>query len=323
MTILDTIGGWVGHRGSPRVGPTPQAARLDAVSVLLTGRRGRHEAAREFTAAIASGGMDLAGLWSASDDEAGLRPTAAALLLPSPGRASMLLLSPLRGRDAEATYAALAAGCAGSADPSRTLLVQALLERGAANQARALRQAGFDDLADLLFMEREIRPTRDKAPPDPPDLGAGLTTLTWSEDRVDLFARGIESSYTGTLDCPGLLGMRPIHDVMDGHRGSGEFAAHRWLCIVDEMGEPGAVLLMSRLPQRRAHELVYLGVSPAWRGRGIGRRLVEHAAAVAGAERSRSLLLAVDAANDPACRLYRTLDFRTTARKHAMVRATR
>lgn len=334
MTILDTLTQWVGHRGgesagAARVGPTPIAAQLEAVSVLLTGRRGHHEAAREFTATIAQGGMDLSGLWSASEDEAGLRVTAAAVLLPSPGRSAMLLMSPMKGRgggrDCEATRAALAAGCAGAADPAGVAVVQALLERGAAGEARVLRGAGFTDLADLLFMERDLRPAARKESVGLPNVGAGLTVVMWAEERAGLFARGIEASYEGTLDCPGLLGMRPIEDVMAGHRGSGEFEPHRWVCVVDEKGEDEggavAVLLVSRIPQRRAHELVYLGIVPAWRGRGLGRTLVEHAAAVAGAERSRTLLLAVDAANGPACRLYRKHGFRSTARKHAMVRA--
>ena len=80
------------------------------------------------------------------------------------------------------------------------------------------------------------------------------------------------------------------------------------------------VMLLAKLAPRQSVELVYLGVSLAWRGRGLARRMMTVALDDAARCGAVSILLAVDENNAPALRLYRSLSFRPTARKTAMIR---
>ncbi|MEM6393681.1 MAG: GNAT family N-acetyltransferase [Planctomycetota bacterium] len=70
------------------------------------------------------------------------------------------------------------------------------------------------------------------------------------------------------------------------------------------------------------YELVYLGVAKRFRGRGLAGRLLRHGMARVHARGGKRLLLAVDDRNEPAVSLYRSLGFRATARKLAMIRST-
>ena len=66
---------------------------------------------------------------------------------------------------------------------------------------------------------------------------------------------------------------------------------------------------MSHCPDHRSVELVYIGLGPGLRGRGVGRRVLEHAlGAVSGVE-AAEVTCAVDRSNTPALRLYEGLGF--------------
>jgi ribosomal protein S18 acetylase RimI-like enzyme len=67
-------------------------------------------------------------------------------------------------------------------------------------------------------------------------------------------------------------------------------------------------LLLSEALDRDSWEVAYLGLTPAARGRGLGRAALAHALELARRYVPR-LELAVDARNRPACRLYRSAGF--------------
>src|SRR5690348_13385932 len=104
---------------------------------------------------------------------------------------------------------------------------------------------------------------------------------------------------------PELEGLRSLDDVLASHRAGGRFVADRWQ-VGRVRGEPGsaAVLLLSGVPDRDAWEVAYLGLTPPARGRGLGRAVLAHAAALARPHAAR-LELAVDVRNLPAHHLYR------------------
>jgi ribosomal protein S18 acetylase RimI-like enzyme len=66
--------------------------------------------------------------------------------------------------------------------------------------------------------------------------------------------------------------------------------------------------MLSEVPNRDAWEVVYLGLTPAARGRGLGRQAIAHALELARPHTSR-LELAVDIRNHPATRLYDATGF--------------
>ena len=72
--------------------------------------------------------------------------------------------------------------------------------------------------------------------------------------------------------------------------------------------EAASVLLMAEVPGRDVWEVVYLGLTPAARGRGLGRAVLQHALELARTHVSQ-LELAVDCRNTPATRLYQSTGF--------------
>ena len=68
------------------------------------------------------------------------------------------------------------------------------------------------------------------------------------------------------------------------------------------------MILLAATPDRDAWEVVYLGLAPRARGRGLGAQAVAHALELARPHAS-ALELAVDVRNLPAARLYRDAGF--------------
>jgi hypothetical protein len=134
-----------------------------------------------------------------------------------------------------------------------------------------------------------------------------------------LFAQTIFRTYQQSLDCPSLNGLRDMEDVLAGHKSSGEFDPRLWglLCEGDE---PRGVLLLARMQPAEALELVYLGLTPDARGRGIGDLLMGQAMSVASAERAGRLSLAVDSGNTPALKLYYRHGLQRVGAKDALMR---
>ena len=108
---------------------------------------------------------------------------------------------------------------------------------------------------------------------------------------------------------PELEGVRSLDDIIEGHRATGRFVPDRWR-LGQVPGEPGhaVVLLLSDIPDRDVWEVVYLGLTPPARGRGLGRAAIQHALDLARPHASR-LELAVDIRNRPATRLYESVGF--------------
>ena len=287
--------------------------RSQALSLLLTGRlRGGQTTVEQFLAFARNHDMELDRFWLLTDEG---RPTAAALVVAAAGRAGMLFLSPvLRDQD----IPAVAALTRHVSHPSRVAdlaLVQMLLDPHQQREFHAVTQAGYSLLAKLQYMRR--RTERQPASLQLPD---GLSIAHWSPEHRPLFEQAILESYQNTLDCPGLLGLRGIDDIIAGHMSAGEFEPSLWH-VVHQQGKPAAVMLLSPLSSRDAMELVYLGLSPAWRGRGLARMLMEYALRISTDHGSSEMLLAVDENNTPALKLYQSLKFTPTARKLAMLRA--
>ena len=200
--------------------------------------------------------------------------------------------------------AALAAG------RHRARLIQALTEpQGASPLARALEQAGFDRLAVLSYMRRPIR-AEDRYLKPPPD----LEWRPYSFFRHRLFAGTITATYADSLDCPRLSGLRPVSDTIETHKRTGAFSARTWRLAMAG-GEPLGVGLLNENQGRG--DLVYLGVVPAARHRGIGRAILERAIRDTAEMDLPQMGLAVDVSNTPALRLYEGAGFREIRRRLA------
>jgi ribosomal protein S18 acetylase RimI-like enzyme len=110
---------------------------------------------------------------------------------------------------------------------------------------------------------------------------------------VDVLVRCHEESQ----DCPELHGIRTPVEVVAGYRDCAPDTGRWWLAR-RENSAVGVLVL-------GADELVFVGVVPEHRGRGIGRGLVEAACAAVPV-----LSVTVDERNAPAMQLYYSVGFR-------------
>jgi mycothiol synthase len=123
-----------------------------------------------------------------------------------------------------------------------------------------------------------------------------------------LFNDVLLRTYEGTLDCPEVNGVRSIEEVVVGHQSQGKYDAGRWWLAFDG-ANPIGVLLLIEMPEAHYWELAYVGVIPAFRGRGHGRELIRKALFEARAGEAGQLSLSVDERNVPACNLYHGFGF--------------
>lgn len=304
------------ERVQGEIRPATAGERLEAAARLVGAADAADRgAASRFLRYAERNAIDLEDFWIRRAPGGGV--DAAVLAVPNRGRTAMLFVSPARsGGDVSAT-AELLDAVALSLASRGVVLAQALLEPDEDLPRRTLEAGGFRHLAMLSYLERELGfGTRVATASWPED----VTIETWDESRAEDFLTALNRSYVGTLDCPGLCGLRRTEDVLAGHRHTGRFEPDLWTLLRRD-DEPAGVLLLNADATGRAGELIYLGLAPEVRGRGLGARLLRHGLAASARRRWRRISLAVDEANEPALRIYRREGFRRVARRSAYIRA--
>lgn len=177
-----------------------------------------------------------------------------------------------------------------------------------------------------------------------------LRARGYSARQIDTWLmQALDDSYIDTLDCPELCGLRTSRDVLESHRAVGQQDDRLWWLVFE--GEVGGNLagqpargcvLLNATRESDAVELVYLGLGPRLRGRGLSRTLMELALRTvwehrrtlglapelvdSGSHRSPMNLTggvtcAVDTRNTPALALYERLGFVRFGVRVPMVRA--
>jgi len=151
----------------------------------------------------------------------------------------------------------------------------------------------------------------------------GIVWKRWTAWRRRKFARTIARTYEGSLDCPAMAGLRTAQDALATHRATGIFRAWAWhLALEGGAGhgtsrirarEAVGVVLVSEVEGRG--DLVYLGVVPEARGRGVGRALLVQAIRDTARMGLPVLTVAVDTENGPAVRLYAGAGFKEVRRR--------
>lgn len=192
-------------------------------------------------------------------------------------------------------------------------LAQVLIDPGDESVIHLYQRCGFQRLAELLYLSRDLR--RMAGPVLPGD----YRIVSYSPEQHALFAQTISATYTESLDCPALNGRRGIEDIILGHKAVGNFDPATWFVLLDG-DEALGISLLNRSPHSEAMELVYFGLVPGARGKRIGDLLMQHAFHASIAANARQITLAVDSRNVPALKLYRRHGLKQVCSRVALMR---
>ena len=107
--------------------------------------------------------------------------------------------------------------------------------------------------------------------------------------------------------------------MLAGYRACGTFDPRRWLIAAVGGADVGCLLLADHAADDQ-WEIVYAGLLPEAHGRGYGLLMAQHARRLARAAGRARLVLAVDAANVPAVKMYERAGFVAWDRRSAIVR---
>lgn len=195
-------------------------------------------------------------------------------------------------------------------------IAQCLVDPDHLAAMQLLENAGFKKIADLMYLQL----TPSLTPRKPPVLPEGFGWKSYEPSTHELFARGILGSYEESLDCPTMKGLRSIEDIIAGHRATGQHDPKLWHVVIDPAGAPVGVLLLSKIHNGAALELVYVGIVPGQRGKGIGDALMRKAMEAMAETHAQKLTLAVDAINTPALNLYWRHGMKQAGKKTALMR---
>ena len=262
------------------------------------------------------GDIDLSGLWIARERSG--RIVGVVLTQPLAGKAAAVWAPEVKPSWRRSAVAADLIRAALTDLKERGFqLAQAVLDESAGRRAAGdLMRGGMPRVTELLYLERETafpltfartEPLEGDSAERPP-----VGCIDWKPFEPGLeaeFRSVLQATYIGSLDMPELEGVRSLDDIMETHRATGRFDSQRWqLGYVAGKPEAASILLLAEVPSRDVWEVVYLGLTPAARGCGLGRAVIDRALKLAQCHVQR-LELAVDCRNTPAARLYQSAGF--------------
>ena len=296
------------------------------------GLRGGVVHVRQVVLGVVGSGRTAMLFVSGADKRAGKWTGAAKLKLLG---GSAPLAEAKRERVALIRHACEQVGAPGADGKPRAVLAQSLLEQRETDAGEALMTAGFARLGELVYMRRGLPksgPGRALDQAGNPVWPEGLRVRSIKEleregqtrAQIDAWlGEALDRSYVDTQDCPELCGMRAMADVLDSHRCVGVFDPSLWWLVFDRQQRAMACLLLTACPEQDSVELVYLGLAPEVRGRGLGsmlllfglRRLYDGPMATTPMGASTriagtgGMTCAVDSRNASAVKLYRRAGF--------------
>ena len=274
------------------VGP-PDPLRRAAVELLLDDAATAAEVCRLADA----GEIDLSRLCVLPSR--GAVRAAALLVVQHDGKA---VLWPPRAAD-DGAYDAVLRTAAREARTVGGVRLVTFLDPAADAEIAALTARGFTEAAVFHDLRRSLNE------PLPAKRPAALRSTIYDTGSHPRFAAAVSDSHRGSLDCPALRDDQTAEQDLAAWRATGRFTPHLWR-VVRVDGRDAAVLVAAAHEDEAAAELLYLGVAPDFRGRGLGAALTADLLHAAAAEGLGEVRLAVDRANGPAVALYDRLGFR-------------
>lgn len=232
-------------------------------------------------------------------------PVGAMLIVIRPGR--MAFLWPpvvLPGETGTFVAEELVTAAASRVDAAGVVVTQCLLELDDTQGRDLLNSRGFPYSTEILLLSREVGD-----PPRSADRDYEFLTIeTWNSALDEEFDEVVERTYIDSLDCPEISRFRSGSDALTSYRAAPDFDPALWsLCRFDD--KAAGVLLAHDHQERGIREIVYLGVVPEARRRGVGRSLLLRSLSDALNAGIEGCEVAVDGGNRYALGLYRSLGF--------------
>ncbi len=289
------------------IGPAPEENRREALQLVLRGEPDEQREAeiQESLALAQTGGLSLGGLMIARREQ---RLVGAAWARVLPGRTGALAVPQLVENEPDETAWQLHEAMIDYLAREEAAMAQALLESGEGVDADRLRRSGYRHTADLLYLACFSGSFPKQCP------SSRLVFVPFSEAEREKMGRVIRQTYVGSLDCPELDGAREIGDVLRGYRATGRFSPERWL-FVQLDGQDVGCLLLAEHSGLDLWELVYMGLIPETRGQRLGLDVARHAQWLTRHAGRDQLVVAVDAANEPAIEMYTAAGFVAWSRR--------
>ncbi len=260
------------------------------------------------------GSLNLDGLLLAEEGE---QPVGAALMMNQPDGVALVWPPVITCQTVDVAGAeqALLARLCEEIDSVGAKLSQCLLTPDDVTETELLQGHGFIHAADMFFLARSLTHGDCEVGSADGELGHEF----FCEANKDRYASVIERTYVDSLDCPFLNGFRSGLEAIASHQLSGRFEPSGWR-LYREGAEDLGVLMLNEHPDQDAIELVYFGIVPQFRGKGLGRRILADGIRAAAKSGRSVMFLAVDCGNSYANALYSELGFAELARRRVMIR---
>jgi ribosomal protein S18 acetylase RimI-like enzyme len=193
------------------------------------------------------------------------------------------------------------------------LLAQAIVDRSDKEGAGRLEADGYHVSTDLLYLAC----IRDRFPVDEPP--SRLEFEVYCPSQRHRLSNLVNQTYAGTYDFPELNEICDAEDVLAAYRETGAHDPNDWF-IVRERGRDVGCLLLTDHPHDKQFELLYMGLVPEARGRCRGIDVTRYALWRTGQAGRQQIVLGVDAANEPAIRMYKRAGFAQWDRQHVLLK---
>lgn len=289
--------------------PASQPSSLQPFLTDGLGRRASRADVEDYLAHLREAGVSCEVVHAGRAD--GLPACVCRLIIP--GRSAMLMLPPHATSADE--WAWLIRQVTLDSARRGLLFTQALLEPNGHEAARLLALGGFQRLTRLIYLERQSHyPWVDGPEPE------AAEWVEFSAATRDLFVRTLAETYQDSADCPELSRLRTPEDALESHRAAGRFNPGLWN-LARMNGRIAGCLLLAEIAHGAALDVVYMGVTPSCRRRGIGTLLLRRALAQCRARGIRRLSLAVDSRNASALGLYARFAFTRLAERVVYISA--
>jgi len=280
---------------------------------LVFGRLAREERYRQVDAMLASVAEDESTLAGLLEARRGGKRAGAVFAQVQPGKTALVWTPSLVEGEPLATASRLLEAVSAFLVDRDVQMAYVLMETVSEADDTLLRAGGYESLSELLYMVSSAEDFPAERPP------MSLTFESYNDANHARLSRVVEATYEQTLDCPRLNGVRLMEDVLAGYRATGMFDPARWMIVRHDDNDIGCLLLADHAKQEN-WELVYMGVAASCRGHRWGREIVRHAQWLVGRAGRPRLVLAVDAKNAPAIRMYQSVGFQSCQRRSVYLR---